>query len=61
MNHDYYQAREVTDLYDQLADAADKVATLEARILTLQAEILALRSIAERYREYLDRAWSLWV
>ena len=47
MNRDYYQAREVTQLYDQLADTAKKVATLESRILILETQVRVLRSIVK--------------
>ena len=47
MNHDYYQAREVTQLCAELADAAENVATLEARITVLETQVRVLRSIVK--------------
>ena len=47
MNHEYQQAREVTDLYDQLADAAEKFGTLEAQITILETQVRVLRSIVK--------------
>ena len=47
MNQDYFRTREVTQLYDSLADAAEKVATLESRILILETQVRVLRSIVK--------------
>ncbi len=53
MNREYWHAREVTRLYDELGLAQQNIEMLNFRILALETEVNALLELAKQYLEQL--------
>ncbi len=62
MNEEYWHAREVTRIYEELSDAQRKIEMLQARILSLELEISGLLALSQEYLRQLQFARAcVWV
>ena len=53
MNREYWHAREVTRLYDELSVAQQSIEMLNSRISCLEVEVNALLELAKQYLDQL--------
>jgi hypothetical protein len=62
MNQEYWHAREVSRIYEELSDAQRKIELLQVQISCLEAEVTGLLVLSQEYLRQLQLARaSVWV